>query len=193
MRLNRHTYIYHLGRMDITNITGYSEKIQLATQVIHDIYEHRNTHPKVLIYGLGYDSKMWWEMFKGNVFFVEQNEEYIALNKNIPSDHILHYTPPHTIQEASTNIHKFIIDPPEWIVQNGPYDLILVDGPTGYDIRQPGRLLPIAWLSKTTKNGTLAYVDDYLRNYEKHCVNTLHRDKIDTIFPQRNGCCRLRF
>lgn len=37
---------------------------------------------------------MWWHMFNKNVYYVEQNEEYIKLNDTIPSDHILNYTPP---------------------------------------------------------------------------------------------------
>ena len=69
----------------------------------------------------------------------------------------------------------------------------MIHGPTGYDLNQPGRLLPIAWLKYTTKPGTVAYVDDYFRRYERHCTNTLFNSNIHYIFPKRNGYCCLKF
>lgn len=87
-------------------------------------------------------------------------------------------------KERCSSIIILLNSPPEWIVKNGPHDLILIDGPTGYDLNQPGRLLPIAWLKYTTKSGTVAYVDDYFRRYEIHCTNTLFKNNIHYIFPK---------
>lgn len=36
----------------------------------------------MLVFGLGYDSKMWYEGTNKNTYFVENNEKYIELNKN---------------------------------------------------------------------------------------------------------------
>ena len=47
---------------------------------------------KLIVFGLGYDSKMWYEGCNRNVFFVENKEEYIELNiKDIPMDNIIKF------------------------------------------------------------------------------------------------------
>jgi hypothetical protein len=66
-------------------------------------------------------------------------------------------------------IEKYSI--PKELLQNAPYDLIIVDGPTGFNDVVPGRLLPIYWSSKyLSKKGTMIYVDDAERKLENHCI-----------------------
>jgi len=46
---------------------------------------------KLLVFGLGTDSKMWYHKNK-NTYFVEDNEVLIKLNtKDIPETNIIHY------------------------------------------------------------------------------------------------------
>ena len=45
----------------------------------------------MLVFGLGYDSRMWYNGNK-NTYFVEDNNEYIQLNHNyIPKENIIRY------------------------------------------------------------------------------------------------------
>jgi hypothetical protein len=40
---------------------------------------------------MGYDSRMWLEGSKGDILFVESNQEYITINKEIPPEKIIKY------------------------------------------------------------------------------------------------------
>ena len=70
----------------------YNSKIQLHKNVINDIFVNIKPNNKMLVFGLGYDSKMWYEGNNKNTFFIENKDEYIQLNiKNIPSENIIKY------------------------------------------------------------------------------------------------------
>ena len=56
----------------------YNSSIQIHINVIHDILDEcLRLKPKLLVFGLGYDSKLWYNATDGNTFFVEHTQEYI--------------------------------------------------------------------------------------------------------------------
>ena len=70
----------------------YNNNIQIDKKVIDDIFKNIKPNTKMLVFGLGYDSKMWYEGNNKNTFFVENKDEYIELNKNdIPENNIIKY------------------------------------------------------------------------------------------------------
>jgi hypothetical protein len=155
----------------------YTPKILLGRDVVLDILnEIVSKNKKILVFGLGYDSKIWYHANeKKNIWFVESNESYIKLNDFIDPTYIIRYkyeniTLKKSFSLSTVDIEKYKL--PENILQNAPYDLILVDGPTGFNDNTPGRLLPIYWSSKyLSKENTIIYVDDAERNLEKYCIN----------------------
>ena len=76
-------------------------------------------------------------------------------------------------------INKFII--PQKLVKLGPFDLIIIDGLSGFNPDKPGRLILYYWVSKLSKKGTIIYRDDFDRKLEKYCVNNF-KDKDKQIF-----------
>ena len=143
----------------------YNSKIQIHKNVINDIFTEIKTksNTKMLVFGLGYDSKMWYESTNKNTFFVENKQEYIQLNiKNIPLNNIIKYdykTTCGSINKLTNDeIQKFII--PEEIAKEGPFDIIIVDGPEGFASNKPGRLIPCYWSTLLSKPGSIVYVDD---------------------------------
>ena len=69
----------------------YNDKIQLDKEVINDIFSNFKSDTKFLVFGLGYDSKMWYNGNK-NTYFVENNDIYINMNnKDIQSTNIIKY------------------------------------------------------------------------------------------------------
>ena len=99
----------------------YTSKIQLDKDVINDVFSNFTENTKMLVFGLGYDSKMWYEGNK-NTFFIENKEEYIQLNINdIPSKNIVKYNYTTTCASSMTmsddDIQKYII--PEKIMSEG--------------------------------------------------------------------------
>jgi glucuronoxylan 4-O-methyltransferase len=122
----------------------YTDKIQLHKCVINDIFDNITSSTKMLVFGLGYDSKMWYEGNNKNTFFVEDNKYYVKLNENdIPSSHIIQYKFETTCEQCmkltNEEISNFVC-PPE-LITNGPFDIILIDGPQGWNKDCPGRLI----------------------------------------------------
>lgn len=158
-------------------VNYYTPKILLEKSIILDILnEFVDKNKKILVFGLGHDSKIWYyanEM--KDVWFVESDESYIKLNDFIDPKHIIRYkydniTVKKSFSMSTEDIEKYGL--PEGILQNAPYDLILIDGPAGYDNDVPGRLLPIYWSSKyLSKEDTIIYVDDAERDLEKYSIS----------------------
>ena len=172
----------------------YNSKIQIHKNVIQDVFTHIKPDTKMLVFGLGYDSKMWYNGNK-NTFFVENKDEYIKLNLNdIPSDNIIKYDYK-TICSLSFNlsdeeIKNFTI--PQKIINEGPYDIIIIDGPEGcHPSGTPGRLIPCYWSTILSKKGTVIYIDDATRPLENFCIQKYFKNHQKKIFNERNGCVKI--
>jgi|LauGreDrversion4_2_1035121.scaffolds.fasta_scaffold40437_3 hypothetical protein len=180
----------------------YNKNIQMDKRIIQDIYESLKCHknPKMLVFGLGYDSKLWYNITNKNTFFVEHNQEYIDLNKDIADTNIIKYDYNDISVSKSMNILKnksFSKDLdqykiPEKLLEQKPFDIIIIDGPTGYNNECPGRLLPIYW-SKTilSKSGTIIYVDDSNRPLENKSIKTIFNSELIRYSKIRDGCSKI--
>jgi len=172
----------------------YNQKIQIHKNVINDIFTHFNSDTKMLVFGLGYDSKMWYEGNNKNTFFVENKDEYIKLNENdIPLTNIIKYDYKTTCLNSLTlkdnYIRNFTI--PDKILENGPYDIIIIDGPEGFANDRPGRLIPCYWSTMLSKPGTVIYIDDAKRKVENYCIQKWYKNYNKKLFPERNGCVKI--
>uniref|UniRef100_A0A6C0EF72 Uncharacterized protein n=1 Tax=viral metagenome TaxID=1070528 RepID=A0A6C0EF72_9ZZZZ len=171
----------------------YNSNIQLHTKVIDDIFKNFTKDTKFLVYGLGYDSKMWFNGNK-NTFFVEDNDFYIELNKDIPKTNIIKYDYKDiTVKKSMTMTDDEIntYDIPQKLLDESPFDIILIDGPAGYEEDKFGRLLPFHWCSKLAKKDTIIYADDCKRELEKYCIDKYFSDKKKYYFTERMGCCKI--
>ena len=173
----------------------YNKNIQIHPNVIIDIFYNFQNQEKVLVFGLGHDSKMWYN-HNQNTYFVENNQKYIDLNRgDIPESHIVYYdysdiTVRDSFEMTDQEIEKYKI--PEKIKALAPFDVIIIDGPEGWNSTKPGRLLPLYWSYKyLSKTGTTIYVDDYNRKLENYCVNRYFKDDIRKIFQERDKCCKI--
>lgn len=165
----------------------YNTNIQLDKTVIRDIFNNFTSTSKMLVFGLGYDSKMWFNGNK-NTYFVEDNEEYIKLNENdIPSENIIFYNYNTTVKDSFKMSDKDIysVPIPTKIIELSPFDIILIDGPAGYNSEQPGRLLPCYFSNLVSRKGSIVYIDDSSRPLETYCINKFFKDKQKTIFKNR--------
>ena len=168
--------------------------IQLDSKVIRDILVNCE-NKKMLVFGLGYDSELWYNATNKNTFFIENNKKYIDLNKNINSDNIIFYSYSNITVKSSfkltdNQIENYSI--PQQLLDNAPYDIILIDGPNGFDDNCPGRLLPIFWSSKYfSKKTTVIYIDDATRPLEKKCINKYFLNKPKTYFTNRLGTIKI--
>jgi hypothetical protein len=182
----------------------YNHKIQMDKKIILDIFNSFNSfkdkdNKKMLVFGLGYDSEMWYNMTNRNTFFVEHNQDYINLNKNISEDNIIKYdyqgiNVKDSIQFLKNNnefYKDFII--PNKLISEAPFDIILIDGPTGYNNECPGRLLPIYWSKHfLSKEGTIIYIDDSNRKLENLSIQKFFKNDKLNYSNIRDGCVKIK-
>ena len=173
----------------------FNSNIQLDVNVIVDIFKNIRPQTKMLVFGLGYDSKMWYEGTKKNTYFVENNESFIEINKNdIPSEHITKYdylniTCQSSVTKTDEDLKSYKI--PDALLLAAPFDIILIDGPEGWCNSKPGRLIPCFWARSLSKSGTLIYVDDAKRPLEHYSINRFFNGDCKEMFNERNGCVKI--
>lgn len=174
----------------------YNTQIQTSKELCLEII-NASIDKKMLVFGLGYDSELWYNITNFNTFFVEDDIDYINMNTNIPKSHIIYYNYKNINVEKSfhmtdTQIAEYEI--PEQLLANAPFDVIFIDGPKGYNNLCSGRLLPIYWSSKfLSKQNTIIYVDDCNRQLEKYCIAKYFSTKDIHYFNLRDGCSKITF
>jgi len=172
----------------------YNKSIQISKKVIEDVFSNFTPNTKMLVFGLGYDSKMWYNGNK-NTYFIESNDEFINLNKNdIPTSNIIKYEYKNinvrdSFKMSVDDINKYII--PEKIKNLGPFDIIIIDGPEGWEGSKPGRLIPYYWATLLSNKGTIIYGDDSSRELENYCINKFFKNKEQILFSERHGCMKI--
>jgi hypothetical protein len=174
----------------------YNSKIQLDKKVIDDVFTNFKSDTKLLVFGLGYDSKMWYNGNNKNTYFVENKKEYIDLNiDDIPISNIIEYQYDTSVKNSfnlkDNEIVKYKLN--DKLISLGPFDIIIIDGPEGYDDNKPGRLIPCYWSTLLSKKGTIIYIDDSNRKLENYCVNKYFSDKEKEYFIERDKCTKIIF
>lgn len=174
-------------------IEYYNDKIQIHKEVIEDVFSEIKPTTKMLVFGLGYDSKMWYEGNNKNTFFIEHNNAYINMNKNnISANNIIKYVYKTTCSSSffltDNEIKEYAI--PEKIMSEAPFDMIIIDGPEGF-AEKPGRLLPCYWSTKLSKPGTVIYIDDANRKLENFCIEKFFKPYEKKVFNTRDKCVKI--
>jgi hypothetical protein len=174
--------------------TYYNNKIQLDKLVIKDVFDNIKPNTKMLVFGLGFDSKMWYEGNNKNTFFVENKNKYINLNKySIPASNIIKYDYKITLESSETltnkDIYSFII--PKELLDLAPFDIIIIDGPEGYAKEKPGRLIPCYWSTILSNIGTIIYIDDSSRRLETFCIKKYFSNNKKDVFKERGECTKI--
>ena len=172
----------------------YNSKIQLDKKVIDDVFSNFKKDTKLLVFGLGYDSKMWYEGNNKNTYFVENKKEYIDSNLNdIPLTNIIQYNYDTLVETSLKLTDKDIIkyELNHKLKNLGPFDIIIIDGPEGYNDTRPGRLIPCYWSTLLSKKGTIIYIDDANRKLENYCIDKYFSNKEMKYFIERDKCVKI--
>lgn len=173
----------------------YNTNIQLDKDVINDMFAEFKSDTKLLVFGLGYDSNMWYHGNNMNTYFIENKQNFIDINSSIPAKNIIKYDYKNIRVSNSFNLTESDLDVyslPDSLTNLGKFDIILIDGPEGYTNNKPGRLLPCYWTYKyLSKKGTIIYIDDSKRTLENYCINKFFKDNIVKEFNERNGCTKI--
>lgn len=170
----------------------YNNNIQLSKNIIIEILKNIvDENKKVLIFGLGNDSLLWYKANKEkNIFFVENNSIYIEKNRNIDREYIIKYNYKDiTVDKSIKNlidVKKYKI--PKKLLNQKPFDIILIDGPEGYSNDSHGRELPFYWSKNFLMHEkTKIFIDDFNRDLEYELFLKYFGNYKYFYFPERNG------
>jgi hypothetical protein len=119
-----------------------------------------STAENVLIFGLGNDSDYYAACNRGHTYFVENNLNWCNKFKHLNVHHYVYKT------KVKEGIAPLIIDLP---LYDKFWDVVLIDGPTGYGEEEPGRTQPIYSVSQMVVQHL--FVDDYDRKLERECCD----------------------
>lgn len=150
-----------------------------------------------LVFGCGNDSPLWAKINKGGrTVFLEHDEDWMlsTLSANPELEVLLvHYdTRVSQWEELLGQDDKLMIQLPDCVTST-KWDVILVDGPTGYSEECIGRMKSIYMASKLVAPGGIILVHDMCRKVEKayakryigdqyfvESANTLYKYKLPT-------------
>lgn len=157
--------------MDIALSHFYKNTILLGSAHIEAIASAiltRSPNCNLLVFGCGEDSAMWHCLNKtGKSVFLETSPHWIQkILEKFPYLDIRDYDlPGASVEKSLAGINPDMPKPSVLTEYN--WDVIFIDGPSGYAPNLPGRALPIIWASQIRKPTTHVFVDDYNRELEK--------------------------
>jgi len=134
---------------------------------------------RLLIFGLGHDAPLWQALNPGGeTIFVEASPDWIErLRPRLPQATIISFdfAAHGSVGDAMALPHARLAAISMPAALAGPWDVILVDGPAGYHMSDPGRALPLYWASRLMQRATHVFVDDYNRALERHFTDLFIR------------------
>ena len=152
-------------------LPDYTPQIQLLREHIVAVLDvmDRFPDPQVLIWGVGFDSRLWCnENKKGATIFIEDIPEWANLARGQMDCRVVMVKYDTLLPQADE-----LIDHPDRLVLELPddleikkFDVIVVDAPHGFAPDNPGRMKSIYMSNVLSHEGSHVFVDDMGRRVE---------------------------
>jgi hypothetical protein len=146
-------------------------------EVIGSAVLARSPGCRLLVFGVGRDAALWLALNSaGETLFVEDQPPFAARAPRGARIEMVDFAA-HASVGSSLALGVRALDAvplPPWL-SNESFDVILVDGPAGFHMDDPGRALAIRWASRLMTRETHVFVDDYNRAVERHFTDLLLR------------------
>jgi hypothetical protein len=147
-------------------------------EVIASLIRARGPGCRLLVFGLGHDTALWCAVNRdGDTVILEDRQDYIGAiaapgARLVAVDYRRHTRVLGALRLDLSELDAAIM-PAE--LKGAAFDVVLIDGPAGYHMDDPGRALPIYWTAKIMTRSTHIFVDDYNRAVERHFSDLLLR------------------
>lgn len=175
---------------------GALADVQLEARELRPIAAAIRERPgcALLVFGCGNDARFWEQVNRGGTTaFLEDNPRWIAAARAILATAAVHAVQYGTRlsnwRQLLDQPSKLVIDLPVEIISRR-WDVILVDGPTGHDDTQPGRMKSIHAASRLVAPGGCVFVHDCERPAEHAFAERYLGD--DRLFVEVKGRAMLR-
>ena len=172
----------------------YKEEIQIHPSHIIEVLKavHQHKEPKILIWGVGHDSRMWCEAGQGKTIFIEDSKfwaDRTATEISCRIAMVQYQTKRKDWKKLLQEPNKLVLELPDDI-KNKKFDIIVVDAPAGYNGKVPGRMKSIYMSAeKLSHSKSNIYVDDYKRVVEKTYAEKFLTPRFGSprVFNERSG------
>jgi hypothetical protein len=150
------------------------ERDRLGIQMLaHEVFFiAKSITPPVnfLVFGLGNDSHFWFNLNRcGRTVFIEDQKEWFSKvrqqNPSLEAYLVEYGTKREQALELIDHPELLAMDLPP-VIRNTSWDVILVDGPAGYEDGTPGRMKSIYEASRLIKRSGSIFVHDHERAVE---------------------------
>ena len=170
--------------IDLERVSKERDRLDIQMYAHEVFFISRAIAPPVnlLVFGMGNDSVFWSGLNRdGRTVFIEDQPAWFEqITRENPSleAYLVEYGT--KLEEA-----KRLINHPDWLamelppaVRNTQWDVILVDGPAGYEDGTPGRMKSIFEASRLIKKGGSIFVHDQERDVEReYCARYLSQGR----------------
>lgn len=162
---------FHIALMRrMNNILLSTEQLKIISETIR-----RRTPCKLLIFGLGNDSLFWSRLNRGGLtVFIEDNQDWFEKITRISSAikaFLVHYDTQRkdwkTFLENTSLLNMMLPDE----IEKEKWDVILIDGPSGWKDHEPGRMKSIFLASRFIGKSGDVLVHDCDREVEDAFCN----------------------
>jgi Polysaccharide biosynthesis len=167
--------------LDTSDLTGIILEVEELRAIAKEILA--KPHTSLLVFGCGNDSVFWEKVNRGgNVAFLEDDPHWAAETQKklgAAAVHVVHYgTKRPQWRELLDDPSRLSMElPPE--IEAKRWDIILVDGPAGFDDERPGRMKSIYAASRLVAPGGRVFVHDCERQVEDEFASRyLGRDRL---------------
>jgi hypothetical protein len=177
----------------------YTPEIQLNKNIIEDILKDiivtYKQKTNLLVFGTGNDTLLWKNAnIYGHTLFVEHDFSWFEkISIDFPEDIMYHKYSNISVKSSKSmtleDLKKFIVP---FQLREYVWDIIIIDGPTGYDDSCPGRALPIYWSTLIRHGDTIVYIDDCNREVEKLFIDLcFDKSYSKKYYGERHGTMRI--
>lgn len=162
----------YTNSLSLITIIRRVAKIQLKKEQILQISRRikENKNCKLLIFGMGNDSKYWILTNKsGKTFFIEDNPHWFnemkKKNPEIEGGLVTYNTKKKQWRTLLNDEEALQLELPE-AIRGEIWDIVFVDAPRGVEDNSPGRMKSIYMASRLVKKGGVVFVHDCNREVE---------------------------
>ena len=163
---NNSVYLNPVPHINFDFIDDVSHEIEAFKKI-------RKHKFKMLVFGLGHDSLLWYKLTQRKIFFMvgdgeesqhpDINENHIVRFSNLEVNVLNSFTIPY----IDIIEHKIPIQ-----IRNQTFDIIIINNPNSCQDYHPSLLLPIFWSSQYLANkDAVIYVCDSDRLLENFCID----------------------
>ena len=175
----------------------YAYEFQISAQAVKVVRARVKRGSSLLVFGVGRDSRTWETVNRRDcTTFIEHDPEWAEMSASeSPKRRIFCVDYSTTVETSMEMVSKSEI--PELVlpsaVTDRKWDVIVVDGPTGYMPEHPGRASSIKAAERLVAPGGLILIDDYNRPLEQHACSLVFGSLPSSIIDPRRPVAKYEY